>query len=85
MAKNTIVETVTDAVLQAEIASVKAARRVVGAVQRKVAGVHKAIGKKTTAKRGAAKVAKGARTTVSKTKRGVRKSAKKPSRRARRG
>ena len=51
MAKSTIAETVADAVVQAEIASVKAARRVVGAVQRKVAGVRKGVSKQTTVKK----------------------------------
>jgi hypothetical protein len=51
MARNTIVDAVADTVLQAEIASVKAARKVVGAVQRKVAKVGKAASKKSMAKK----------------------------------
>jgi len=39
MAKNPIVDAMADVVLQAEIASVKAARKVVGVVQRRVAQV----------------------------------------------
>jgi hypothetical protein len=84
MAKNTIVDVVADAVLQAEIASVKATRQVVGAVQRKVANVGKAVSQKSTAKKSVRKITKGARAAVSKTKRSVRKAANKAVKRARR-
>jgi hypothetical protein len=85
MAKNTIADAVADAVLQAEIASVKAARQVVGAVQRKVANIGKGASKKSTAKKSVRKITKGRRAAVPKTKRSVRKAAKKTSKQARRG
>ena len=50
MAKNTIVDTVGHAVLRAEIAAVKAVRRVIGAAQHKVASLGEAVGKKTKAR-----------------------------------
>jgi hypothetical protein len=73
MVKRTVTQTVADAVVQAEVASVKAVRRAVGAVQRKVEGMRK----------GGRKLAKGTKRTVAKTKRAVRKTAKKVTKRKR--
>jgi molybdate-binding protein len=71
MAKNSIVDTVADAVVRAELAVVRTGRQAVQAVNRKIgAGKRKVAGKKTAAK-------KAARKAVSRTKRTVRKVARK--------
>jgi hypothetical protein len=75
MAKNTIVDTVADAVVRAELAIVRTGRQAVQAVNRRIGA-----GKKKVAK-------KAARKAVSRTKRVVRKvarKAKKAAKRARR-
>ena len=52
MAKNKIVDSVADAVIQAEVAIVKAGRQAVNAIQRTVdAGAAKVVGKKKVAKK----------------------------------
>jgi hypothetical protein len=71
MAKSTIVDTVADAVVRAELAIVRTGRQAVQAVNRRIgAGKRKVAGKKTAAK-------KAARKAVSRTKRTVRKVARK--------
>ena len=71
MAKNSIVDTVADAVVRAELAIVRTGRQAVQAVNRKIgAGKRKVAGKRTAAK-------KAARKAVSRTKRTVRKVARK--------
>jgi molybdate-binding protein len=71
MAKNSIVDTVADAVVRAELAVVRTGRQAVQAVNRKIgAGKRKVASKKTAAK-------KAARKAVSRTKRTVRKVARK--------
>ena len=86
MAKNTIVDTVADAVVRAELAIVRTGRQAVQAVNRKIGtGKRKVAGKKKVAKKA---VKKAARKAVSRTKRAVRKvarKAKKAVKRARRG
>jgi hypothetical protein len=75
MAKNTIVDTVADAVVRAELAIVKTGRQAVQAVNRRIgAGKRKAAGKKKTAKKAVRKVASRTKRTV---KRSVRKVARK--------
>jgi hypothetical protein len=76
MAKNSIVDTVADAVVRAELAVVRTGRQAVQAVNRKIgAGKRKVAGKKTAAK-------KAARKAVSRTKRAVRKVARKATKKA---
>lgn len=76
MAKNTIVDTVADAVVRAELAIVRTGRQAVQAVNRKIgAGKRKVASKKKAAK-------KAARKAVSRTKRAVRKVARKATRKA---
>ena len=71
MAKNTVVETVADAVVRAELAIVRTGRQAVQAVNRKIgAGKRKVAGRKTAAK-------KAARKAASQTKRSVKKVARK--------
>jgi hypothetical protein len=75
MAKNTIVDTVADAVVRAELAVVRTGRQAVQAVNRKIgAGKRKVAGKKKAAKKAARKAASRTRRTVRKT---VRKVARK--------
>jgi hypothetical protein len=75
MAKNTIVDTVADAVVRAELAVVRTGRGAVQAVNRKIgAGKRKVAGKKKAAKKAARKAASRTRRTVRKT---VRKVARK--------
>ena len=75
MAKNTIVDTVADAVVRAELAIVRTGRQAVQAVNRKIgAGKRKVAGKKKAAKKAARKAASRTRRTV---KRTVRKVARK--------
>jgi hypothetical protein len=76
MAKNSIVDTVADAVVRAELAVVRTGRQAVQAVNRKIgAGKRKVASKKKAAK-------KAARKAVSRTKRAVRKVARKATRKA---
>ena len=76
MAKNSIVDTVADAVVRAELAVVRTGRQAVQAVNRKIgAGKRKVAGKKKAAK-------KAARKAVSRTKRAVRKVARKATKKA---
>ena len=76
MAKNSIVDTVADAVVRAELAVVRTGRQAVQAVNRRIgAGKRKVAGKKKAAK-------KAARKAVSRTKRAVRKVAKKATKKA---
>ena len=76
MAKNSIVDTVADAVVRAELAVVRTGRQAVQAVNRKIgAGKRKVASKKKAAK-------KAARKAVSGTKRAVRKVARKAARKA---
>jgi hypothetical protein len=76
MAKNSIVDTVADAVVRAELAVVKTGRQAVQAVNRRIgAGKRKVASKKKAAK-------KAARKAVSRTKRAVRKVAKKATKKA---
>jgi hypothetical protein len=76
MAKNSIVDTVADAVVRAELAVVRTGRQAVQAVNRKIgAGKRKVAGEKTAAK-------KAARKAVSRTKRAVRKVARKATKKA---
>ena len=71
MAKSTIVDTVADAVVRAELAIVRTGRQAVQAVNRRIgAGKRKFAGKKKTAK-------KAVRKAASRTKRTVRKVARK--------
>ena len=85
MAKNTMVDTVADAVVRAEIAVVRAGRQAVKVVQRGVdAGARKVAGKKKAAKKVVKRAARKAKRVVSKTKRAVRKVAKKAAKRAKR-
>ena len=75
MAKNTIVDTVADAVVRAELAIVKTGRQAVQAVNRKIgAGKRKVAGKKKATKKAARKATSRTRRTVRKT---VRKVARK--------
>jgi hypothetical protein len=75
MAKNTIVDTVADAVVRAELAIVRTGRQAVQAVNRKIgAGKRKVAGKKKSAKKAARKAASRTRRTV---KRTVRNAARK--------
>jgi hypothetical protein len=76
MAKNSIVDTVADAVVRAELAVVKTGRQAVQAVNRRIgAGKRKVASKKKAAK-------KAARKAVSRTKRAVRKVARKATKKA---
>jgi len=76
MAKNSIVDTVADAVARAELAVVRTGRQAVQAVNRRIgAGKRKVASKKKAAKKAAAKA-------VSRTKRAVRKVAKKATKKA---
>lgn len=76
MAKNSIVDTVADAVVRAELAVVRTGRQAVQAVNRRIgAGKRKVATKKKAAK-------KAARKAVSRTKRAVRKVARKATRKA---
>jgi hypothetical protein len=69
MAKNTIVDTVADAVVRAELAIVRTGRQAVQAVNRRIgAGKRKVAGKKKTAKKAV---------RASRTRRTVRKVARK--------
>jgi len=71
MAKNSIVDTVADAVVRAELAVVRTGRQAVQAVNRRIgAGKRKVASKKKAAK-------KAARKAVSRSKRAVRKVARK--------
>jgi len=75
MAKNTIVDTVADAVARAELAIVRTGRQAVQAVNRRIgAGKRKVAGKKKAASKAARKVASRTKRTV---KRSVRKAARK--------
>jgi hypothetical protein len=75
MAKNTIVDTVADAVVRAELAIVRTGRQAVQAVNRRIgAGKRKVAGKKKAAKKAARKVASRTKRTV---KRTVRNAARK--------
>ena len=68
MAKNTIVDTVADAVVRAELAIVRTGRQAVQAVNRKIgAGKRKGAGKKKAASRTRRTVRKVARKVASKT------------------
>ena len=74
MAKNKIVDTVTDAVVQAEVAIVKAGRQAVAALQRTVdAGAAKVASKKKVARKAVKKAVKKA---AAKTKKAVTKARK---------
>jgi hypothetical protein len=76
MAKNSIVDTVADAVVRAELAVVRTGRQAVQAVNRRIgAGKRKIASKKKAAK-------KATRKAVSRTKRAVRKVAKKATKKA---
>ena len=76
MAKNSIVDTVADAVVRAELAVVRTGRQAVQAVNRKIgAGKRKVASKKKAAK-------KAARKAVARTKRAVRKVARKATKKA---
>jgi hypothetical protein len=76
MAKNSIVDTVADAVVRAELAVVRTGRQAVQAVNRKIgAGKRKVASKKKAAK-------KAGRKAVSRTKRAVRKVARKATKKA---
>ena len=60
MAKNTMVDTVADAVVRAEIAVVRTGRQAVQAVKRGVdAGTRKVAGRKKAAKQGGAQSQEG--------------------------
>jgi hypothetical protein len=75
MAKNTIVDTVADAVARAELAIVRTGRQAVQAVNRKIgAGKRKVAGKKKAAKKAVRKATSRTRRTA---KRTVRKVARK--------
>ena len=75
MAKNTIVDTVADAVVRAELAIVRTGRQAVQAVNRRIgAGKRKVAGKKKAAKKAVRKAASRTKRTV---KRNVRKVARK--------
>jgi hypothetical protein len=75
MAKNTIVDTVADAVVRAELAIVRTGRQAVQAVNRRIgAGKRKVAGKKKAAKKAVRKAASRTKRTV---KRSVRKVARK--------
>jgi hypothetical protein len=87
MARNKIVDSVADAVIQAEVAIVRAGRQAVAAVQRTVdAGAAKVVAKKKvakkTVKKAAAKTRKAVVKAKGKGKRAVRKVAKKVARKA---
>jgi molybdate-binding protein len=72
MAKNTIVDTVADAVVRAELAVVRTGRQAVQAVNRKIgAGKRKVTDKKKAAKKAARKAASRTRRTVRKVARKV--------------
>ena len=76
MAKNSIVDTVADAVVRAELAVVRTGRQAVQAVNRRIgAGKRKVASKKKAAK-------KATRKAVSRTKRAVRKVVKKATKKA---
>lgn len=93
MAKNRIVDSVADAVIQAEVAIVKAGRQAVAAIQRTVdAGAARVGSKKKVAKKAAKKAVRKAaaktrkavaktRTAVVKAKGKVRKAVKKAAKR----
>jgi hypothetical protein len=73
MAKNTIVDTVADAVARTELAIVRTGRQAVQAVNRRIgAGKRKVAGKKAASK--------AARKVASRTKRTVKRSARKVAR-----
>ena len=77
MAKNTIVDTVADAVVRAELAIVRTGRQAVQAVNRKIgAGKRKVAGKKQGRRQEEA-AKKAVRKAASRTKRTVRKVARK--------
>ena len=83
MAKSTIVDTVADAVVRAELAIVRTGRQAVQAVNRKIgAGKSKVAGKKKTAKKAVRKAASRTKRTVRKV---ARKVAPKTARAAKRG
>ena len=86
MAKNTIVDTVADAVVRAELAIVRTGRQAVQAVNRKIgAGKRKVAGKKKAAKKAVRKAASRTRRTVKRTARKVaRKVASKTAKAAKR-
>jgi hypothetical protein len=89
MAKNTIVDTVADAVVRAELAIVRTGRQAVQAVNRKIgAGKRKVAGKKKVAKKAARKAAsrtrRAVRKTVGKVARKVASKTAKAAKRARR-
>jgi hypothetical protein len=72
MAKSTIVDTVADAVVRAELAIVRTGRQAVQAVNRRIgAGKRKAASKKKAAKKVALKAASRTRRTVRKVARKV--------------
>jgi hypothetical protein len=72
MAKSTIVDTVADAVVRAELAIVRTGRQAVQAVNRKIgAGKRNVAGKKKAAKKVARKAASRTRRTVRKVARKV--------------
>ena len=72
MAKNTIVDTVADAVVRAELAIVRTGRQAVQAVNRKIgAGKRKVSGRKKAARKAAPKAASRTRRTVRKVARKV--------------
>jgi hypothetical protein len=72
MAKSTIVDTVADAVVRAELAIVRTGRQAVQAVNRKIGtGKRKVAGKKKTAKKAVRKAASRTRRTVRKVARKV--------------
>lgn len=86
MAKNKIVDTVADAVIQAEVAIVKAGRQAVDAIQRTVdAGAARVVGKRKVAKKAVKKAVKKAaaktRKAAVKAKAKVRKVVKKAAKR----
>jgi hypothetical protein len=85
MAKNTIVDTVADAVVRAELAIVRSGRQAVQAVNRKIgAGKRKVAGKKKAAKKVARKAASRTRRTVRKVARKVASKTARAAKRARR-
>jgi hypothetical protein len=85
MAKSTIVDTVADAVVRAELAIVRTGRQAVQAVNRRIgAGKRKVAGKKKTAKKVARKAATRTTRTVRKVARKVASKTAKAAKRARR-
>ena len=85
MAKNTIVDTVADAVVRAELAIVRTGRQAVQAVNRKIgAGKRKVADKKKAARKAAGKAASRTRSTVRKVARKVASKTAKAAGRARR-